>query len=348
MKLEEFQWVIRIKLKEYLDYKLSNYKKLWIDKNLLSYISYLNKYMVKWWKRIRPYLFFVMYKAFGWNNDRDIINLSKVFELFQSFALIHDDIMDNSTKRRNIDTCHVYFTSLIDSCNKNKHWESQAILLWDVLLSWSYEVFSEIHDFEKDAFLKAFNNFQKMVNETILGQMIDIDLMTKTDVLSENISLKNYLKTANYTFIKPMLMWANLANVEEPELNKLKIMWEHFGQAFQIKDDMKDILINKDNSDKSVFNDIKEWQHTFFTQYVFDYWSSDQKSFLKSCLWRQDLSTQECFELKNMFESSWSIDNWKKFILYNLNEVEKILSDINFVDNNYKICIKEIIELIKK
>jgi geranylgeranyl pyrophosphate synthase len=45
-----------------------------------------------------------------------------------------------------------------------------------------------------------------MVNETILGQMIDIDIMGKTNVSSKDIYLKNYLKTANYTFIKPMLM----------------------------------------------------------------------------------------------------------------------------------------------
>jgi geranylgeranyl diphosphate synthase type I len=348
MNLQEFQWIIKIKLKEYLDYKLSTYKKIWIDNNLLTYISYLNRYLVNWGKRIRPYLFFLTYKAFGWNNDKDIFKLSMVFELFQSFALIHDDIMDNSDKRRNIDTCHIYFTSLIDSCNKNKLWESQAILLWDILLSWSYEVFSENYNFEKNNYLKAFNNFQKMVNETILWQMIDIDITGRRKVSSKDIYLKNFFKTANYTFIKPMLMWANLSNVENKELKMLEKMWEYFGEAFQLRDDLQNIIFDENKSDKTILSDIREWQQTFFTKYIFDNWSLEQKWFLKDCLWKKDLSYKKCNELRSLFEEIWAIEEWKKTINTNLNEVENILMQINFKDNYYKKHFYDIINLIRK
>jgi geranylgeranyl pyrophosphate synthase len=81
------------------------------------------------------------------------------------------------------------------------------------------------------------------------------------------IDKKNQYKTASYTFTRPMLTWAVLTGANEKTLNLIKNLWDCIGMAFQVRDDLKDILWTE--VDKRIFSDIQEWQQTYFTNYVF-------------------------------------------------------------------------------
>lgn len=56
-----------------------------------------------------------MYKGFGGQQDKDILQFGIIFELLHTMALIHDDIIDQSDKRHNVPTMHTYVASIIGS-----------------------------------------------------------------------------------------------------------------------------------------------------------------------------------------------------------------------------------------
>ncbi|HCY21497.1 TPA: hypothetical protein DIC40_06715 [Patescibacteria group bacterium] len=68
-----------------------------------------------------------------------------------------------------------------------------------------YELSNKEHNFPSTLLTKARENLHSMIEEVILGQMIDVDMMAQESAPYELIEKKNYYKTASYTFIRPML-----------------------------------------------------------------------------------------------------------------------------------------------
>ena len=93
-------------------------------------------------------------------------------------ALIHDDIIDEAGKRHNAATMHTYIESLLKEAENRHHVaEGQAILVGDLILSWVYELRYKITGFSDDRLNLARINIHSMIEEVILGQMIDVNMM---------------------------------------------------------------------------------------------------------------------------------------------------------------------------
>lgn len=73
------------------------------------------------------------------------------------------------------------------------------------------------------------------------------------------------------------------------------------GMAFQMRDDYLDI-IGGDTS-KNTFRDVQEGQQTYFTNYIFEKGTDEQKALLKSCMGKE-LNEKQIKELQTIFETS--------------------------------------------
>lgn len=100
-----------------------------------------------------------------------------IFELLHTMALIHDDIIDQADKRHNVATIHHYIAAQIGKENMHIA-EGQAILFGDLVLSRVYELQNKNFDFDEKLLVLARDNIHAMIEELILGQMIDVDTMT--------------------------------------------------------------------------------------------------------------------------------------------------------------------------
>ena len=89
------------------------------------------------------------------------------------------------------------------------------MLIGDLLLSWVYELGNKHHEFSEQLLQEARQNVHSMIEEVILGQMIDVDMMTGELASQEMIEKKNEFKTGSYTFVRPMLTGAILAGTDE-------------------------------------------------------------------------------------------------------------------------------------
>lgn len=315
MHISEFKLEFSQYLNRAVDQKLNTYNEYTNDSEILDIIQY-TKNIVGGGKNIRPYMAFQMYKALGGDNHDEIMDLLVSIEIFHTFALIHDDVIDNGDTRHNNLTLHNYVKqSLIKNNRVAKDFEhigsSQAILVGDILLAWSMERFQNfVH---LPYFKEAWGTFVTMIDEVVVGQMIDVDIMTRDKVDTNLIETKMKLKTAGYTFVKPMLIGASLAG----KLYEMEGFCNEFGNsigvAFQIQDDLFDIVADPNIIKKSILSDIKDHQHTYLTQYIFENSSEDQTLELKS-FWGRDISDSDQAKIINLFEKTGAIVYAKEMI----------------------------------
>ena len=342
MDLVQFKVTFDWLLNDYVQQKINDAKRL-LDHDVLNKIvDYIQIFMFSGWKRIRPYALYLTYKWLGWKNEDAIMRFGIIFELLHSMALIHDDIIDKSEKRHNVPTMHHYTHKLLWEKNMHIAW-SQALLVGDLLLSWVYELRYKNHDFEDQLLYAARQNVHHMIEEVILGQMIDVHMMVWEQADEKMIDKKNQYKTASYTFTRPMLTWAVLTGADEKTLGLIKDLWDCIGMAFQVRDDLKDILGTE--VDKRVFSDIQEWQQTYFTNYVFKNWSEEDKILLKKSL-GNNLTDIQIKELQKMFNDNGAIDFVKSLIKKYAEQAQHILDEIYFEDNNSKLAFGHLIKKI--
>lgn len=342
MDLSSFKITFDGILQTYVQGKIKQAQTLINDKKINTFIDYISTFIFSGGKRIRPYGLRGTYTWFGGTNEKAILNFWIIFELLHSMALIHDDIIDQAGKRHNALTVHSYIETLLSNTPNAKHIaEWQAILLGDLLLSRVYELRYQQHDFPEDLLWEARKNVHSMIEEVILWQMIDVDIMISWPASLSLIDKKNMYKTASYTFIRPMLTWAILAGTSKEQQELIIELWKYMGLAFQMMDDYLDIM-GGDKS-KSTFSDIQEGQQTYFTNYIFEKWTPEQKDLLSSSMGKA-LNAAQIQTLQKMFEESWAMAFGKESIINYSQKAKDILEKTELTT----LAKQSILVLIKK
>lgn len=342
MDLSSFKTTFDGILQTYVHGKIAQAQKLISDKKINTFIDYINTFIFSGGKRIRPFGLWIIYTGFGGSNEKAILNFGIIFELLHSMALIHDDVIDQADKRHNALTMHAFIEKALEG-NIHAHHiaEGQAILLWDLLLSRVYELRYQQHDFPEKLLREARKNVHSMIEEVILWQMIDVDMMISGPASLTLIDKKNMYKTASYTFIRPMLTWAILANAPEEQRQLIVELGRYMGMSFQMRDDYLDIIGG--DKTKSAFSDIKEWQQTYFTNYIFEKWTPAQQKLLKSCMGKE-LDSKQIKALQVMFEESGAIAFGRQGVLEFSQKARDILTKTDLNDE----AKEGILVLIKK
>lgn len=307
MILSEFATVFEPKLQLWIKEKISSYGQYTHDAYPLEWIGYIEKLAGSGGKRIRPYLMFIMAQHNKGVQEELIWQVSLALELFHLFCLIHDDIIDAGEARRGVTTVHKYIAHRLKDenrvCDTDHIGIAQALLLGDLVLSWVYELMNN-----PTIPSAARKTFQTMVDEVLIGQMIDVEIMTRSQVNEALIIEKMYLKTASYTFIRPMLLGACLGECGEAVQKFCIDFGRNLGLAFQVQDDLLDLTVPSSISGKTSFADLRDRQHTFFSQHILEKGSLAQKELLCS-LWGKTLTENDRSMIENLFISTGALDS---------------------------------------
>ncbi len=197
-------------------------------------------------KRFRPALFLMSYSFFSDNID-EAVEPAIAMEVFHNFTLMHDDIMDESSMRRNKETIHMKW-------NRNT-----AILSGDAMLIKAYEYLNKIKSAKKD---EIFSIFSKMALQICEGQQYDMDFENRSDVSAEEYINMITLKTA--VFVAAVLkMGALYGGADSKTADQLYAFGKDIGIAFQLQDDLLDTYGDIKKFGKSIGNDITANKKTF-------------------------------------------------------------------------------------
>lgn len=212
-------------------------------------------------KRIRPLLMRETYRMFG-GAGREVEPFMAAIEMIHTFSLVHDDLpcMDNDRTRRGKETTWV------------KYGEDMAVLAGDALLAYSFEtacqafVCSHHHD-------RVGRAMQILAEKTgiygmIGGQSVDVEF---TDQPLDEKHLRFVYKLKTGALIEAaMMIGAILAGAGLDELWKVEQMAAMIGLAFQIQDDVLDVVGDEELLGKDAHSDEKNNKFIYVTIHGLD------------------------------------------------------------------------------
>ncbi|MBP5530228.1 MAG: polyprenyl synthetase family protein [Lachnospiraceae bacterium] len=210
-------------------------------------------------KRIRPLFMLESYRLFGGDDLSKISPFMAAIEMIHTYSLIHDDLpaMDNDDYRRGRPTNHKMFD------------EATAILAGDGLLNLAFETISEAMNKEDDIIVlrrMVYANYilakKAGIYGMIGGQMVDLLMENKSDTELETLLFIHKHKTA--ALIEAALMiGAIMAGADDEDIAKIEKVGDNTGLAFQIRDDILDVIGDSIKLGKSVGSDEKNDKTTY-------------------------------------------------------------------------------------
>jgi geranylgeranyl diphosphate synthase type II len=211
-------------------------------------------------KRIRPIFMLLTYLLYK-EDYKTIIPMSAAIEMIHTYSLIHDDLpaMDNDDLRRGKPTNHKVFGDAI------------ATLAGDALLNEAMIVMINYSLDNGASALKAAKVIAEAAgaNGMIGGQVVDILSETK-DTLSEEELKYMHLKKTGELIRASVISGAILADASNDDIKKLDEFGRKLGLAFQIKDDILDVVGSVEKLGKNTKQDENCNKFNFVTMYGLD------------------------------------------------------------------------------
>lgn len=299
MNLQEFKQEFDKHLFLFVDRKIAEYQQIALDEELQSVFNHLRVYM-QGGKRLRPYGVYVGFLAADREFSHSEWLVCVALELVHVLALIHDDVIDKAHDRRGVATLHEFMylnTPSFNRGDKTHMANSQAVLVGDIVFAAAFQALRESQTSQE-----IQSKVHQLLDEVIIGQMIDVQMMFQNHVSKEKIIRKSKYKTALYTFARPFEVGALLAGVSETVQRDLGLLGEMLGTVYQIQDDYLDMFGSHDILQKEILNDIREGQHTLVTHYFFEQASEDDAKRLRQYM-GTDISPEDAKDIIAMFDS---------------------------------------------
>lgn len=197
-------------------------------------------------KRLRPALAYAAFELFGGKGD-SIWYASSALEMLHTFSLIHDDLpcIDNDDFRRGKATAHKQFG------------EGTAVLAGDALCILAFELMAKTRKVNAiETLAKALGSYGM-----IGGEITDIESEGK-EVNLETVEYIHYHKTA--ALIEASLMvGAQLADASDADIKKIQQFGKAIGLAFQVVDDILDIVSTTEELGKDAGSDLEKRKATY-------------------------------------------------------------------------------------
>ena len=185
-------------------------------------------------KRIRPILTLATAELFG-KDTESVIKAACGIELIHTFSLIHDDLpcIDNDDFRRGKPSNHKVFGEAI------------ALLAGDALLVSGFDLIiknSDVKEIKKQSILQLIKEISFYIGtENMLGGQVE-DITLKNEDISKEDLVDLYMKKTAALICFSIRAGAILSGAKKRQLKALNKYGENIGLAFQIIDDMLDIM----------------------------------------------------------------------------------------------------------
>jgi len=199
-------------------------------------------------KRLRPAVVILAADAVRKGSSDDLLPAALSLELTHNFTLIHDDIMDGDAARRGVPTVHTVWD------------EPTAILAGDVLYAKAFE-FICLSDASEAAKIRAVKMLARTCTDICEGQSMDMAFEKKGDV-SELEYLEMVSKKTGVLYGASAAIGGILAGATPVQADALYQFGVNSGIAFQIQDDLIDLLASTEQSGKDRASDIREGKQT--------------------------------------------------------------------------------------
>ena len=309
----------------YLDKKEQCVKR--IDEKAGDMVEVVKIFLHYGGKRFRPALFYFAYKNFAGKDILNSLQFSYIFELFHTFALIHDDIIDHANLRRGYPTIHT------------KYGLHMGILSGDYALMLADELYLDLisqFNLTNTQITEANKLFNTYKQELLMGEYLDCIHIDNQEKIMK-------LKTADYSFVKPVLFALLFADKNDVVVKQWQSFLMRLGIVFQLKDDYEGVFSNEKLIGKSTTSDTEERKNTHITQLFIQRASQTELKRFHLFFGKQKISPANFAWYLNLLEQK----NIKHDIIFHIQkeckELQLELEEKMLADTPFRTLINEII-----
>ena len=209
-------------------------------------------YPLRHGKALRPALAIAVCRAFG-GSLAAVLPTAAVLELYHNAFLIHDDVEDQSYVRRSEATLN------------RLHGAPTAINVGDAMLAVTMQpLLDNMQAIGLGKTLKVLRLVARMARETAEGQMIELRWISANvwDQRDADYVRLVHKKTGWYSFIAPVMIGATIAGLDSRAVEQIGRAFLPLGVAFQIQDDLLNLVAEKSEYAKDLWGDLWEGKHT--------------------------------------------------------------------------------------
>jgi geranylgeranyl diphosphate synthase type I len=249
---------LRARLEDVLAAHLHDWTR--IDPALAAPLVSIRDLVLAGGKRLRPAFCYWGFRAAGGAaDDTRVIDAGAAYELLHAFALIHDDVMDGSRRRRGAPSVHVAYAEEHERHGwrgePRRFGEGVAILVGDLTSVMADELLAGA---PPDA-VTVWNRLRLEVN---IGQYLDVlGAADGTFDLERARRVARY-KSGKYTVERPLHLGAALAGGLAELAEPLSAYGAPLGEAFQLRDDLLGVFGDPEVTGKPVGDDLREGKPT--------------------------------------------------------------------------------------
>lgn len=280
-------------------------------------------------KRIRPVFTLLACGLCGGKID-DAIPAALSVELLHNFTLIHDDIMDQADSRRGMPVVH-------------KKWDvSTAILAGDGMYTQSLYLLHQLPDhvdFKKISWL-----FIDGINRVCEGQALDMEFETREDVTPAEYLEMISGKTAALISTSLQIGGA-AAGADDDVLAQLDKLGITLGLAFQVQDDLLDVVADPEKFGKKAAGDIYEAKKTWLMTSLMEACNKEEKKWLLNCLRDNRPTAMEVEKVIGLYKKYQILELARAEMDRYYTEAEQILE--LFDESDYKQDLYQLIQTLK-
>lgn len=263
------------------------------------------------------------------NDLAAVLDAASALEIFHAAALVHDDLMDNSDTRRGMPAAHRRFESLHSaggwSGSAARFGSSGALLLGDLLLGWSDELFDDgLRRLPSTGSAAAARReFNTMRTEVTLGQYLDIaeEQSWHTHPESEHIDRAHKVivyKSAKYSVEAPLAIGASLGGGSLEQLSALRDFGIPLGTAYQLRDDLLGVFGDTELTGKPSGDDLREGKRTVLIALARAKLPVNARRLLDELLGDPDLTAHQVAVLQASIRDCGAVEQVERIIDHNV------------------------------
>lgn len=248
-----------IKRTEYAEKVLDKYGRVLSDSYQKTVMDAMEYSLYAGGKRLRPVLMYETYKMCGGRGTL-VEPFMAAIEMIHTYSLVHDDLpaMDNDEYRRGKKTTHIVYG------------EDMAILAGDALLNYAYETALKAFDKSRNKTLRVVKAMKILTGKAgiygmVGGQTFDVEAENMNLPLTEEQLLFIFELKTSALIEAAMMTGAALAGADEETIGVIEQIARNVGIAFQIRDDILDVISTPEILGKPIGSDEKNNKTTYVT-----------------------------------------------------------------------------------
>ena len=328
-------------LNAFLDEKLSEASKIHPEVTVL--VEEIRRFVAAGGKRVRPAFAYAAYISSGGRSLEAILYASASLELLHAFALIHDDIIDNSDLRRGKPSVHKVFEDFhhkrgLKGDVKN-FGLSSAILAGDLAITFADELLNTA-PFPAERIRRAKRYYDLMKKQVLYGQYLDVLVPLKKEVTEKDVLTIIEYKTAKYTVERPLHIGASLSGADEDYFKLFSSYGIPLGQSFQMQDDIMGTFSSAEKIGKPVDSDIKEGKQTMLVVKAYEFSKKAEREFLDTVLGDDKASDKDIEGVRDIIRTSGALTYCHELSNALIKKAKKSIEKARFEEDGKKFLLE--------